>query len=213
MPRLPTSEPTMTVLRILLLIAASTLTSASLAQADAAAGQAKSAACAACHAADGNSTNPEWPNLAGQHPAYIVKQLQDFKEGKARSNALMSGVAASLTDDDMANLAAYFSAQTPSPGFVDKEADVELGEKIYRGGNAKTGVPACMSCHGASGAGDSKAGFPVLAGQHAKYTATQLETFRLETRSNDRQSMMRDIALKMTPKEIAAVSAYINGLY
>ena len=95
MPPLPTSEPTMTVLRILLLIVASTLTSASLAQADAAVGKAKSAACAACHAADGNSTNPEWPKLAGQHPAYLVKQLQDFKEGKTRSNALMSGLAAS----------------------------------------------------------------------------------------------------------------------
>ncbi len=213
MPRPPTSDLPMTVLRILLLIAASTLATASLAQAEAAAGKAKSAVCAACHAADGNSTNPEWPKLAGQHPAYLIKQLQDFKQGRTRSNALMNGMAASLSDEDMANLAAYYAGQTPSAGFVSKEADVKLGERIYRGGNAETGVPACMSCHGPSGAGFPKAGFPALAGQHAKYTATQLEAFRLEKRSNDQQSMMRDITLKMTPKEIAAVAAYINGLY
>ena len=199
--------------RTLLIIACSTLSSASLAQADAAKGQAKSATCVACHGADGNSTNPEWPKLAGQHPAYIVKQLKDFKQGKTRSNALMTGMVAPLSDDDMANLAAYYSSQSASPGFAGKQADVKLGERLYRGGNALSGVPACMSCHGPDGAGDPKAGFPLLAGQHAKYIDTQLQTFRMETRSNDKQSMMRDIALKLTPKEMAAVAAYINGLH
>ncbi len=204
----------MTVLRTLLLIACSTLSTAVLAQADAAAGKAKSVVCAACHGADGNSTNPIWPNLAGQHPGYIVKQLEDFKsDKKTRTNALMLGMAAALDDADRANLAAFYSSQPASPGFASKSADLELGKKIYRGGNAATGVPACMSCHGPSGAGDPKAGFPVLSGQHAQYTQLQLESFRLETRSNDKQAMMRDIALKLTPKEIAAVSAYINGLH
>jgi cytochrome c553 len=204
----------MTVLRTLLLIACSTLSTAILAQADVAAGKAKSAVCAACHGADGNSTNPIWPNLAGQHPGYIVKQLEDFKsDKKTRSNALMLGMAAALNDADRANLAAFYSSQSASSGFASKSADLELGKKIYRGGNAVTGVPACMSCHGPSGAGDPKAGFPVLSGQHAQYTQLQLESFRLETRSNDKQAMMRDIALKLTPKEIAAVSAYINGLH
>ncbi len=203
----------MTLLKILLLIASSALTMNAMANADAAAGKTKSAACAACHGADGNSSNPQWPKLAGQHPAYIVKQLQDFKQGKSRSNAMMAGMVAPLNDADMANLAAYFSSQTTAPGFASKTADIKLGKKIYRGGNSATGVPACMSCHGPSGIGDPKAGFPKLGGQHAQYTAIQLQAFRMETRSNDVKSMMRDIALKLTPKEVAAVSAYINGLY
>ena len=204
----------MTVLRTLLFIACSTLSTAILAQADAVAGKAKSIVCAACHGADGNSTNPLWPNLAGQHPGYIVKQLEDFKsDKKTRTNDLMAGMVATLSDADRADLAAFYASQTPSPGFASKSADLELGKKIYRGGNSATGVPACMSCHGPSGAGDPKAGFPVLSGQHAQYTQLQLESFRLETRSNDKQAMMRDIALKLTPKEIAAVSAYINGLH
>jgi len=203
----------MTLLRILLLIACGTLSTATLAQADAAAGKAKATLCAACHGADGNSTNPQWPKLAGQHAAYIVKQLQDFKHGKTRNNAMMSGMVAPLSEADMANLGAWFSSQTSSPGFASKSADIKLGRNIYLGGNADTGVPACMSCHGASGIGDPKAGFPRLAGQHAAYTAAQLRDFRLEKRRNDKQAMMRDIALKLTPKELAAVSAYINGLH
>jgi len=203
----------MTPLRILLLIVCSTLSTATLAQADAAAGKAKAAVCAACHGADGNSTNPQWPKLAGQHAAYIVKQLQDFKQGKTRTNAIMAGMAASLSAQDMANLGAWFSSQAASPGYASKSADLKLGKKIYRGGNAATGVPACMSCHGPGGAGNPNAGFPRLGGQHAQYVAGQLQNFRLQSRANDKQAMMRDIALRMTPAEMAAVSAYINGLH
>ncbi len=213
LPRQPPSELFMTSLRILLLVACSSLFAVGLAQADAVAGKTKSAPCMACHGVDGNSADPQWPNLAGQHEGYITKQLQDFKLGKTRSNAMMTGMVAALSGEDMADLAAYYSGQSLSPGFAAKNADLELGRKIYQGGNIGSGVPACMSCHGPDGVGDPKAGFPKLAGQHAKYVAAQMQLFRLETRSNDKQAMMRDIALKMTPGEIAAVSAYINGLY
>lgn len=177
-----------------------------------AAGKAKSVTCTACHGTDGNSTNPEWPKIAGQHAGYIEKQLKEFKAGKVRSNALMTGMVAALTPEDMKNLAAYYAGQPMSGGFAD-EASVELGKKLYRGGNADSGVPACMSCHGPKGLGDPMAGFPRLAGQHATYTATQLEAFRLGTRSNDVKSMMRDIALKLTPDEKKAVANYISGLH
>ena len=182
------------------------------AEGDAAAGQTKSAVCAACHQADGNSTNPEWPKLAGQHAAYIVKQLMDYKAQETRSNALMLGQVANLSEQDMLDLAAWFASRPTSGGFVD-EAQVELGKRIYHGGNGKSGVPACMGCHGPSGVGDPVAGFPRLAGQHATYVAGQLEMFRTETRSNDARRMMRDVAVKLTPAEMAAVSAYVGGLH
>ena len=178
---------------------------------DAAAGQAKAAACAACHGADGNSVNPEWPKIAGQHPKYVEKQLMDFKEGR-RKNDMMTGMVAPLSAEDMVNLGAYFAAQTGTGGFAS-EAAARLGERIYRGGNAKTGVPACTACHGPEGAGDPLAGIPALSGQHAKYTATQLHAFRDEERKNDSNSMMRDAARWLTKEEIAAVAEYIAGLH
>ena len=178
---------------------------------DAAAGQAKAAACAACHGADGNSVNPEWPKIAGQHPKYVEKQLMDFKEGR-RKNDMMTGMVAPLSAEDMVNLGAYFAAQTGTGGFASESA-ARLGERIYRGGNAKTGVPACTACHGPEGAGDPLAGIPALSGQHAKYTATQLHAFRDEERNNDSNSMMRDAARWLTKEEIAAVAEYIAGLH
>lgn len=181
------------------------------AEGDAAAGESKAAACAACHGAGGNSTNPEWPKLAGQHPKYLEKQLNDFKAGR-RVNALMSGMAAPLSEQDMGDLAAYYATKVATGGFVS-EAQYSLGEKIYRGGNAKTGVPACMSCHGPTGAGDPLGGIPALSGQHAKYTATQLYAFREGERSNDPRSMMRDAARWMSKQEIEAVAEYVAGLH
>lgn len=178
---------------------------------DPAAGEAKAAACAACHGADGNSTNPDWPKLAGQHPKYAAKQLADFKAGR-RVNAIMAGMAAPLSDKDMVDLAAFYAAKAPSGGFAS-EARVALGEKIYRGGNASSGVPACMSCHGPTGAGDPLGGIPALSGQHAKYIATQLYAFREGERSNDPKAMMRDVARWMSREEIEAVSEYIAGLH
>ena len=124
----------------------------------------------------------------------------------------MTGMVAALSAQDMKDLAAYYASQSMSGGFTDKGL-VELGKKIYRGGNAESGVPACMGCHGPEGVGDPMAGFPRLAGQHATYVQMQLDAFRLGTRSNDAKRMMRDIALKMTPDEMKAVASYINGLY
>lgn len=181
------------------------------AEGDASAGEAKVAVCAACHGADGNSTNPEWPKLAGQHPKYVEKQLNDFKAGR-RINAMMTGMVAPLSQTDMADIAAFYSNKPRTGGFAS-EARVALGEKIYRGGNAKSGVPACMACHGPTGAGDPLGGIPALSGQHAKYVSLQLYAFRDGERSNDPKAMMRDVARWMTKEEIEAVSEYIAGLH
>ncbi|MDV3237326.1 MAG: cytochrome c4 [Gammaproteobacteria bacterium] len=178
--------------------------------ADATAGKAKAAACASCHGADGNSPNPEWPSLAGQHAKYIAKQLKNFKDGD-RSNPLMSPMAAGLSEEDMADIAAYFSSQTLAGGKADP-ALVDAGEKVYRGGNATTGVAACMACHGPNGAGNPQANFPSLSGQHAAYTVLQLKAFRAGQRANDAGKMMQNIAARMTDQEIEAVASYIQGL-
>jgi len=178
---------------------------------DAAAGKAASATCAGCHGPDGNSVNPEWPKLAGQGAPYLVKQLHNFKDGD-RKNATMAPMAMGLSDQDMENLAAYFSDQAMSQGAADKSL-VELGEKIYRGGNAASGVAACIGCHGPNGAGNPAAKFPRLAGQHAKYVENQLHAFKSGERNNDAGKMMRNIAGKMTDKEIQAVASYVQGLH
>lgn len=178
---------------------------------DAEAGKAKAASCAACHGADGNSTVATFPKLAGQNAPYLMKQLHDFKSG-ARKNATMSAMAAPLNDQDIDNLAAYYAAQKMSIGTADK-ALVAKGEKIYRGGNAATGVAACMACHGPTGAGNPAAHFPHLAGQHAQYIVAQLEAFKSGARSNDAGKMMRDIASKMSDEEMKAVASYIEGLH
>ena len=177
---------------------------------DAAAGKEKAAVCVACHSADGNSVNPMWPKLAEQHSNYIVKQLQDFKSG-ARKDPLMSSQAVALTDDDMQNLAAYFSSQKVVIGQAAAD-QVEAGQLIYRGGNAETGVAACIACHGPTGSGSSSAKFPSISGQHADYVAKQLKAFSEGTRANDPASMMRNIAHNMSPEEMAAVAQYVQGL-
>ena len=182
-----------------------------LAAGNADAGHTKSAACAGCHGADGNSVNPEWPKLAGQGEAYIIKQLSDFKAG-TRTNAIMNGMAASLSPQDMADLAAYFSSQQRTPGSANKDL-VAQGEKLYRGGNSATGAPACEGCHGPSGAGNPAAKFPSLSGQHAVYVATQLKSFREGTRTNDPNKMMEMVAAKLSDAEIKAVADYVQGLH
>lgn len=185
--------------------------SPALAAGDAAAGKARAAACAGCHGMDGNSANPAWPKLAGQHPAYLVKQLQDFKEGRRR-NAMMAPMAMGLDDKGMADVAAFYSSQEGSTGEADPGL-VELGERIYRGGNRDSGVTACMGCHGPSGAGNPAAGFPALGGQHAAYTKAQLQAFKAGERDNDSGKMMRNIAAKMSEAEMEAVASYIQGLH
>ncbi len=178
---------------------------------DAAAGKAKSASCSGCHGMDGNSVNPEWPKLAGQGDRYLGKQLQDFKGG-ARKNAAMAPMVAALNEQDMADLSAFYSSQTVQAGSADEKL-VELGQKIYRGGNPASGVSACTGCHSPSGAGNPLAGFPALSGQHARYVENQLNAFKSGERSNDAGKMMRTIAAKMTEKEIKAVASYVQGLH
>ncbi|QTR50480.1 c-type cytochrome [Candidatus Thiothrix anitrata] len=174
------------------------------------AGKTKSATCAACHGMDGNSTNPEWPKLAGQHANYLVKQLANFKDD-ARVNATMSPMAKPLSEQDMADLAAYYSSQAVKLGEAD-QAKVALGEQIYKGGNNATGVAACAACHGPTGTGNPASNFPALKGQHAAYTKAQLNHFRKGDRANDAGKMMRNIAAGMTDAEIEAVAEYIAGL-
>lgn len=164
--------------------------------------------CAACHGADGNSAVPQNPKLAGQHPEYLLKQLTNFKEGK-RANAVMAGMVANLTPDDMKNLADYYSAKKINLSKAKTNGAGSLGEKIYRAGNAASGVPACASCHGANGAGIPKQ-FPRLSAQHADYTLTQMKAFRSGERAN--APMMMTIATKMTDAEMQAVSDYVQGL-
>jgi cytochrome c553 len=168
--------------------------------------------CAACHGADGNSVAPTNPRLAGQHADYLAKQLRDFKANKERQNAVMVGMVATLSANDMRDVAAYFAAQKPKPGAAQDKVLVSLGQKLYRGGNPSTGVPACSACHGPSGSG-IPAQYPRLAGQFADYTAAQLKAFRSGERSNDANQMMRIIATRMTDQEVAAVAQYVAGLH
>ncbi|MBA4342498.1 MAG: cytochrome c4 [Methylibium sp.] len=164
--------------------------------------------CVACHTADGSRGSPANPILAGQHADYLVKQLVEFKEGK-RKNAVMSGMVAALTPEDMKNVAAFYASKTAKPGFAKDKTLVALGEKIYRGGIADRAIPACASCHSPNGAG-LPAQYPRLAGQHSDYTELQLNTFRSGARANN--APMVAIAAKMNDREIKAVSDYIAGL-
>jgi cytochrome c553 len=177
---------------------------------DPARGQQLSQACAACHGADGNSVNPEWPKLAGQHAEYIYKQLMDYKSGR-RENALMVGQVANLDEQDMRDLGAFYARQQTTPGTAD-EAVAERGERIYRGGIPNAGVAACYACHGATGNGNPAAIFPKVAGQHARYNSDQLRYFRSGQRANDNGRMMRGVAARMSDADIEAVSQYMAGL-
>ena len=167
--------------------------------------------CAACHGVDGNSVVSMYPKLAAQHPEYLQKQLSNFKSGE-RKNAVMSAMAAPLSDADMQALANYFSSQQARAGAAKSNGKGSLGEKIYKGGIAANNVPACTSCHGANGAGIPSQ-FPRLSGQHAEYTVTQLKAFRAGERANDAAKVMRSIAMKLTDDDMAAVADYIQGLH
>lgn len=175
-----------------------------------AAGQAKAAVCAGCHGADGNGgADMLWPKLAGQDADYTAKQLADFKSG-ARKDPIMAGMAAPLSKTDMKNIGAYYESLKIKPGAARDAQLAKLGEKIYRGGNAKMGVSACMSCHGPSGHGIPPR-FPRVSGQHAAYTQKQLLMFKNAARSNDNDVMTR-IAFRMSEAEVKAVSEYMAGL-
>ncbi|GLU34391.1 cytochrome c [Trinickia caryophylli] len=170
--------------------------------------------CAACHGADGNSASSAFPKLAGQHQAYLVKQLNDFKvkpgeKVAARQNPIMAGIVGPLSDQDMANVAAYFAQQVPKGGAAHDAATVALGQKIYRGGIADKGVPACASCHGPTGQG-LPVQYPRVSGQWADYTSAQLTAFAGGTRKNE---VMQPIASRLSEKELKAVADYMAGLH
>ncbi|MDX2418179.1 MAG: c-type cytochrome [Xanthomonadales bacterium] len=181
---------------------------------DADAGQGKAAVCAACHGVDGNSMVPNWPKIAGQHAPYLQRQLILIRDGN-RPVPEMAPIAANLSDQDMADLAAYFSGQTISAGLTD-EALRASGELLYRGGNLETDIPACMSCHGPAGEGNPLSGYPNLAGQHSVYSEKMLTGYRAGTTwgADDANSnIMTGVANRLTDTEIKAVASYIQGLH
>jgi cytochrome c553 len=189
------------------------LSTFSHAEGDPAAGKARAAVCMACHGMDGNSGNPEWPTLAGQHDDYIVAQLTAFQEGR-RQNVLMSPMGMGLTDTDKANLAAYYSSQTTKTTPADP-ALVDHGRKLYLAGDAERGIAACASCHGPTGRGNGPAGMPVLSGQRTVYTVNQLKAYADGTReapSEVKTSMMHEIAKALTAEDMAAVANFVQAL-
>jgi cytochrome c553 len=198
-------------LTALLACAALAAAGAAYGQGDVAAGKQKAGACAACHGADGNSSNPQWPKLAGLGEQYIVRQLKAFKSGE-RQSPMMTPQAQPLNEQDMQDLAAYFSSLTMQPGAADPKL-AKVGEQIYRGGIPAKGVPACAACHSPTGAGNPAAGYPRIGGQHAVYLANELSAYRAGQRTTDPAGVMRDIASGLSDDEIRAVASYASGLY
>jgi len=177
---------------------------------DAAAGAQKAAVCGACHGVTGASVNPEWPNLAGQHETYIADQLALFKAG-TRSDVLMSPNAAALSDADMQDLGAHFARQTPA-GLEADPSNWQAGEKLYRGGDAARGIPACIACHGPEGKGNGPARYPALRAQHAVYTYDQLKAYAEGRRAGNGSDIMKIVAGKLTDAEMRALASYTQGL-
>lgn len=181
------------------------------AEGDAAKGQAEvKTKCASCHAEDGNSTNPLWPKLAGQHASYIEKQLQDF-QSKKRNDPMMSPMASLLDAQGTKDVAAYLSTQKTSAGAAVKEK-VAAGKLIYKGGKLTEGVTACAACHGPTGMGNPASNYPKVSGQHSQYVVKQLQDFKLKTRNNS-GDIMSSIAKKMTTADMEAVAEYMSGLH
>jgi cytochrome c553 len=203
------------ILLSLVLLGTSVLNISHAAQGNIEAGKAKSAMCAACHGVDGNSLVPMYPSLAGQSASYLAKQLAEFKEGmtsggkNGRVNAIMGGMSMALSNEDMLDLGAYYSAQVLKSAGGETS---EVGKALYFGGDAERGITACIACHGADGKGMSQAGFPALAGQHAMYLKSQLENFRSGARYNDRNAMMRNVAVKLEDSDIDALVQYMSTI-
>jgi cytochrome c553 len=174
-------------------------------------GQEKSAMCAGCHGIRGISTNPDWPSLAGQHVNYLVKQLHDYKTAGTRQNAVMTAMAATLTDGDIQELADFY-ASLPPPEARKNTQDTRLGETLYRQGDLKQHITACIACHGPKGTGNAQAGFPVISRQSSAYIIQQLKAFKDQTRANDLNGIMRDICARMSDKDEEAVALYLEGL-
>ena len=174
-------------------------------------GKSKSATCVACHGANGNSINPAWPKIAGQSAQYIYTQLMHFKNNE-RVNPLMNSQVAHLSEQDMHDLAAYYAGQATAAANAD-EALVAAGELLYRGGNTETNTPACIACHGPTGAGNPAAGYPSLAHQHALYTENRLKQYRAGEATYKNSEIMNAVASRLTDEEIKAVASYIQGLH
>ncbi|MEL0280114.1 MAG: c-type cytochrome [Gammaproteobacteria bacterium] len=177
-------------------------------------GKELSASCAACHGDNGISVNPVWPKLAGQNPKYLASQLYEFRKGAEgnRNNAVMYGIAVTLSDSDIEDLSAYYASLKSNVGLT-QDKYLELGRDMYRGGNMDIKIQACISCHGPNGQGNYAAAIPMLSGQHSQYTYQQLKNFQSSMRSNDYNKMMRNIVHRMTDEEMKAVASYIEGLY
>lgn len=178
----------------------------------ASAGQSKTTVCAACHGVDGNSVTPDWPSLAGQNEAYIVRQLQAYRDHE-RQDVGMQQFAMSLSDQDMHDIGAYYASQTLVPKGADPEL-VDLGQRIYRGGVPDRNIAACIACHGPTGRGNAPAAFPRINGQHAPYLQKTLQAYAAGDRRSDseKNEMMRNIAEHLLENEIQAVASYIQGL-
>ena len=181
---------------------------------DAAAGESKTAVCMACHGADGNSLNGEWPSLAGQHASYLARQTRLYKSG-ARENATMLGMSAALSDQDIADISAFYAQQKVSLGAANPDL-ADLGRALYEGGDAEREIPACMGCHGPSGRGNPGPPYPAVAGQKAQYSALTLRAFRegaVWGTGDDANAVMSEVAANLTDEEISALASYMEGLY
>lgn len=192
---------------------------------DATAGQAKAAVCGACHGMDGNSADPQYPKLAGQHERYIARHLGLFKSGE-RENAVMVGFVAALTPQDMRDLGAWYASQKPLPGIADEtpiasgpnvgKKFYQVGENLFRGGDAQRGIPACAACHGPTGTGNPGPSYPLLAGQHARYSADMLRRYRDGAsygRGENANEVMKGVATRLTDEEIDSLASYMAGLH
>jgi cytochrome c553 len=182
-----------------------------IAQGDIEAGKTKSITCVACHGEDGNSPSDLYPKLAGQHKTYLEKQLTQFKNGE-RSDPIMAGMVAALSEQDMKDLAAYYASQTATPETVSPDVAAS-GKNLYMGGDIKRGIPGCTACHGPRGNGLELAKFPKISNQHPAYIKAQLEKFRSKARNNDPNGMMVDVAAKLTDADIELLSSYISALH
>lgn len=174
------------------------------------AGATKAVVCQACHGANGNSVNPEWPSLAGLGADYIAAQLQNFKEGK-RNNAIMMPNAMALSPQDMADLGAYFDS-LPNTGLEADPSYYQAGEKLYRGGSQARGIPACMACHGPTGRGNESAKFPALRGQHSVYVIKQLTDYASGARGTGPNGIMQTIAKRLSPDDMRNIASYVQGI-
>jgi cytochrome c553 len=181
---------------------------------DPAAGEAKAAACGACHGLDGNSADPQYPKIAGQHERYIARQLALYKSGE-RENPIMLGFAATLSDQDMRDIGAFFAGKKALKGVADEQLAAR-GQELYRGGSRQSGTPACMACHGPTGSGNPGARYPALAGQHADYTKAQLLKFRdgaVWGKGDNANAVMAGVATYLTNQDIEALASYVEGLH